>query len=63
MRDRAALYGAQPASPAAFQEFEAQPALAGAGIGDDAHDASRALDGAFERRFERRHVPVATDEA
>ena len=48
---------------ASIQEFETEPALADAGIGDDANDLSAPLHRMTESRLERRHLLVAADEA
>jgi len=51
-----------PRSPAAFEELEAQAALAGARLGHDAHDLAVAGLGLRQRRLERLHVAFAPDE-
>jgi hypothetical protein len=41
--DAASLEDPEPLRPAALEEFEAQPALAHAGVGHDAHDLTVAF--------------------
>ena len=51
------------AGPALLGELETQPTLAGAGFRHHADDTALPLNGAGQRRFERRHLVAAADEA
>ena len=57
------LVDPEPPGTATRQEFEAETALADAGLGDDAHHLSVARLGAGERRFQGMQVRVPAHEA
>src|SRR5262245_57285876 len=62
VRDAASLEDRDPARATALDELGTQPRLAGARLGDDAHDLTTLAARALERGVERGHVPVAPDE-
>ncbi|MCX5738622.1 MAG: hypothetical protein NTZ61_09035, partial [Proteobacteria bacterium] len=62
VRRAVGLVHADTARAAALDEFEAEPALAGAGVGHDAHHLPVAGDRRFERSIEARHLALAADE-
>ena len=62
MRDALRDPDRDSARPAALRELEAEPALAGPGLGDDAEHLAPARRGARERRLEQRHLGLAADE-
>ena len=57
------LVDPEPPGTATRQEFEAETALADAGLGDDAHHLSVARLGAGERRFQGMQIRVPAHEA
>ncbi len=63
MRLRLRLEDLEPALAAALAELVAEPALADAGLGDDADHGPVAGLGSLQRALENGHLLVAADEA